>query len=276
MGIFNPTIRAELRSMRASQKSRRTFKRFSKKRKQLSTKWNAKLTKGLVRKKVLKGEENQNKKEKQILEILSAMNEADSLVQRGVVTRETIDKCNELETLFEQYGVDNIQALIQAINQPLMDEFGVTTMNELLDTLPKSNLENLEVAYQQKKISYQDYNFYVFNSSKLGWKNLDEFLKLPLNQFASFKVMVSPTNTTACKLVFKDRQFVLTGQIGKKHYSFEGIPKGEKAWLVGIRYINGQPLFALKEMTISTKDVMLVFEELSLEELKEKLKVIDF
>ena len=70
-----------------------------------------------------------------------------------------IRECDKIEQLFKEYEVSNIDDLVLAINQPLLDEFNVTTMEVLLDTLLKVNMENIEVAYRDKKISFEDYKF---------------------------------------------------------------------------------------------------------------------
>lgn len=108
-------------------------------------------------------------------------------------------------------------------------------------TLPKANFETIETAYRNKKISFEDYKFYIFNASALGWKNLDVFADLSKNQLTKIKVNVRPSKQVDCKLVFKDREFVLPAGLGEDHFYFDEIPKGEDAWLVGIQYIDHIP-----------------------------------
>lgn len=215
--------------------------------------------------------------EERILGLSNEIQKEDSLIRAGVINNTSIRKCSLLADLYEEYGVDNAKALTLALNKPLLDEFGVTTMAELMDTLPKVNMEKIELAYKENNISYQDYKFYVFNSFNLGWKNVDCFADVSKDDMISMKVNEKPNDEVDVKLVFVDREFVLPGEIidGKNFY-FTGIPKGETAWIVGIKYINGQPLLALHKVTTAEKSFELEFKEMSLAELKEALKVIDF
>ena len=93
----------------------------------------------------------------------------------------------------------------------------------------------------------------------------------------SLKVSEMPTKEIDIKLVFVDREFVLPGKIlDKENFYFTDIPKNEKAWIVGVKYIDGKPLLALRNITTKEKDFDLDFKLMSLQELKEALKVIDF
>lgn len=215
--------------------------------------------------------------EKNILELTRSIQREDNLITNGLVKKEQFATCSKLEDLIKEYGVNDIKELMVEINRPLLDEFGVSTMKELLDTLPKVNLKHIEVAYKNKKISYEDYKFYVFNSSNLGWKNVDVFRDVPRDNMITLKVSEMPTKEIDIKLVFVDREFVLPGKIlDKDNFYFTDIPKNEKAWIVGVKYINGKPLLALKNITTKEKDFNLDFKLMSLQELKEALKVIDF
>jgi hypothetical protein len=217
--------------------------------------------------------------EDHILELTEYILEGDQKITqglRGLNRRELAARCNELDSLFALYNVETTEGLMLALNQPLMKEFGVSTMKALLDTLPKANLGYLEVAYKNKKIAYEDYKFYVFNASKLGWKNLDVFAKIKEKDKITLRVNVVPSKTVDCKLVFKQREFVLPGKVQPRHFYFDGIPKQENAWVVAIRYDNGRPQLAMKEVRTAATAVDLEFKEYSLEELKAQLKILDF
>ena len=216
-------------------------------------------------------------KEKNVLALTEAIQKEDDLIRNGLVSLEQFASCNELEDLMNKYGVKSIKELMLIINRPLLDEFGVTTMEALMDTLPKVNLEKIEVAYKGEKIGYEDYKFYVFNSSNLGWKNVDIFADISEEDMISLKVSEAPSEQVDVKLVFVDREFVLPGKIvDDKHFYFSGIPKNESAWLVGVKYIDGKPLLALKNITTVEKVFDLEFKSMSLPDLKKALKVIDF
>lgn len=242
-------------------------------------KYLTRVRKQLVRKKVLAKKEEPTAQEQKVMELTQLLIESDGKIQRGLrgmVKTDFVARCNTLDSLFKVYEVDNTEALVAALNQPLMEELGVNTMEALLDTLPKVNMVNLEVAYRNKKISYEDFKFYIFNSSQLGWKNLDVFADIPMNNRITIKVDAVPDKTTDSKLVYQKRNFVLPGKIGAKNFYFEDVPKKEEAWLIGIQYKNATPLFSMELVGMDKKNYALNLKEVSLEELKEKLKILDF
>lgn len=233
----------------------------------------------LIRKKARRGKVELSKEEKKVLELTQLILDSDQKIQRGLngmVETKFVAQCNELDSLFKAYNVDNTAALVHALNQPLMEELGVNTMQELLDTLPKVNLAYLEVAYRNKKISYEDYKFYIFNSSALGWKNLDVFAKIPQEDQLLVKVNAVPDSTIDCKLVFQKEEFVIPAKLNSKYFYFEGMPRNKKAWLVGIQYKNAIPLFSMESIKIEEKTYDLNLKELTIEELKEQIKRLDF
>ena len=90
------------------------------------------------------------------------------------------------------------------------------------------------------------------------------------------KINLPPVQDTDCKLVFPDRAFVLPEKLADDYFYFESIPKKEKAWVVALKYENGQPMLAMKYIKIKKETFDLEFEILTLSELKEKLKILDF
>jgi hypothetical protein len=232
-----------------------------------------------VRKKAREGIVEMTEREKKIMDLTQLIISSDNKIKiglNGMIKKDFIAKCNELDSLFKSYNVDNTAGLVYALNKPLMDELGVSTMTELLDTLPKINLGSMEVAYRDKKISYEDYKFYVFNSSMLGWKNLDVFAKITPEDQILVKVNAVPETTLDCKLVFKEYQFVIPGKVESKFFYFEGMPRNKEAWLIGIQYKNATPLFSMELINLQEKTYDLNLKKLTLEELKEQLKQLDF
>lgn len=241
--------------------------------------FNVSIPRIFIRKKARKGKVKMSKKEKKIMELTQLIYDSDNKIQRGLngmLEKEFMVRCNELDSLFKSYNVNNTTALVYALNKPLMDELGVTSMQALLDTLPNVNLAYLEVAYRNKKIAYEDYKFYVFNSSMLGWKNLDVFKSIPIKDQLTVKVNAVPDSTIDCKLIFKEEEFVVPAKVESKFFYFEGMPRKKDAWLVGIQYKNARPLFSMELISIKEKKYDLNLKELSLEELKEQLKQLDF
>ena len=197
-----------------------------------------------------------------------------------IETRPQIDptlvpKCRDLENLFSKYGVTNMKDLIKAINRPLLDSFKVTTMEQLEDTLRKVNTRNIELAYMNRNISFDDFKYYVYNSSRLGWSNVDCFSKYPRSSLITMSVNLRPEKNVACKLVFSGKRILMPATMEDTRYTFRGVPKGENATLVAIKYEDGKPYLATKEITISNKSFDLDFRVLTLDELKAELNKMD-
>jgi hypothetical protein len=124
-----------------------------------------------------------------------------------------------------------------------------------------------------REASIEDLDYYTFNM-RYGGNNLDWLYKV--RNRIIFNVNISPDKNTILRVVFKDRRSVVPLNISGGKYSYNGLPAGESAWLVGMRYQKGQPSLALREITISAKGIdQLDFEDLTVEELKERLKILD-
>jgi hypothetical protein len=207
--------------------------------------------------------------------IAQIINESDNTVQTKGRIRLLFGNCERVQELFSQYGVDNLEDLTYAVNKPLMEEFGVRTIDGLDSALKLANLNKIELAYKNQRIAYNDFKYYVFNTSSLGWSNIDVFTKLADGDLADFTIEHLPDSTVDYKLVYTERAFVLPSEPNEDGYTFKQIPKNEKAYLVGLKYLKGVPYLALQLISPSTFKGKLEFEELSLEELKNRLKVLD-
>ena len=185
-------------------------------------------------------------------------------------------RCEELKKLFEKYGVKNIAELTNVLNKPLLDKYKVKTIGELQDTLAKLYVENIEVAYRDKNITFDKFRYYVFNRSALGWSNIDCFADIPERKKTKLNVNLKPSSNVDCKLVFKNRNAILAAQNEEGSYIFKGIPKNENATIVAIKYEDGKAFLAVKSIVIGEeKYIDLVFTEYSLEELKIQLRILD-
>lgn len=194
---------------------------------------------------------------------------------RPALESNLVPKCQELEKLFNQYGVNNLESLLLAINKPLLDSFKVSTITQLKDTLAKITAQKIELSYLNKKVSFSDFKYYVYNSSKLGWTNVDCFAAIPASQKTTLKVNLKAELNIDCKLVFKNSRTIIPATIEEGKYEFKGVPKGKKAFIVAVKYEDGQAFLAMQEVTISNKNFDIEFKELTLEELKAQLRLLD-
>ena len=186
-----------------------------------------------------------------------------------------LPKCRQLQDLFKQYGVTDMEGLIKAINRTLLDSFKVTTMEQLEDTLRKVNTKRIELAYTDRKISFDDFKYYVYNTNRLGWSNVDCFSFLSKSRLTTVSVNLEPAKNVACKLVFRARRVVMPATKADGKYVFAGVPTGERATIVAIKYEDGKPYLATKEITISSESVDVDFRLLTLDELKSELRKLD-
>jgi hypothetical protein len=277
-GTFNKQQKEENKQVRKCIRDARKYKRLMRKIRRSNGSFKDKQILRLVRFRIqnLKSKGKLTKEEEEALEILEKIEESDRALQDTKITIENKYKCEQLDSLFRTYGVTNSKELIKALNKPLMDKLNVKTMEELMEAIPKVNLQNLELAYQNKKISYEDYKFYIFNSSKLGWKNLDVFANLSNDKLTTIKIKLKPAKFLDCKLIYPERKFVLPAGVQADYFYFENIPKEEKAWLVSLKYENGIPFLGIKLIDVNQEWYEVEFISYSLEQLKEKLKILDF
>ena len=115
----------------------------------------------------------------------------------------------------------------------------------------------------------------MYNTSRLGWRNVDVFTKIPTNQLIAMNIAIPPSKTTDVKLVFKERQFVLPAEVNVKEYFFRQVPIDEPVWVVALKYEHGTPMLAMHETSVKRRYKDLIFRKLTLDELKEELKKLD-
>ncbi len=187
------------------------------------------------------------------------------------------EECEKLNELYEKYGVSNFNALIYALNKELMDSFGVKTIEELKDTVKRKDLENVELSYMNKTISFEDYQYYVYNSSRLGWSNVDAFAEFPKDSLVNFRVKLKAARNVDCKIVFKKNRSILPPSDATEghDFAFNSIPKGEAVWIIALKYEDGKPFLSMVDTTIDNNIIDFVFKELTLDELREQLRILD-
>jgi hypothetical protein len=157
-------------------------------------------------------------------------------------------KCDELRELFLKYDVRSSKELINKI----------------------------ESAYTSKSLSYADFKFYIYNTSWLGNSNIDAIAIFAKNEVpVTLKINIAAYKNVDCKLVFKKRRVIVPPTKIGNMFEFENVPKGENVTIVGVKYENGKPFLAMEQTTIDNKTIDMEFEELTVQELKEKLKTLD-
>ena len=185
-----------------------------------------------------------------------------------------LQRCAELDSLLKAYGVNNREELMVAMNKDLMDKYGVKTISELQDTLRKEKMANIESKLLSGKVDQTDLRYYLYNTSRLGWINTDAFSKMTGDRI-TMTTDLRPDEQTDCKVAFVGVRGILPSIPAENNYTFYNVPEKNPCWVIGMRFKNGQAYLSMKK-TSSTKNVeMAPFRAVSMEELKEALKMID-
>ena len=122
--------------------------------------------------------------------------------------------------------------------------------------------------------------FVSYNTSSLGWINVDIFYNDPKSEPIE---LIAKTNQEVqiINLILKGRNVILNGyEKGENQYSFtkdeEGynrLPNGEKALITAIGYENGNLTFGKKEIILGKNKLEAIdMEKVSASELKEEIK----
>jgi hypothetical protein len=189
-----------------------------------------------------------------------------------------VGQCYNLQKLYEKYGVADIDDLAYKLNEALMQKFGVNTIPALRQAIDKQNLKNIEIAYKSKSVSFADLKYYVFNTSRLGYENLDIFK--PSMDLVTMKLDQKVGNNIVCKLVFKLENSVVASDIDKvgkegDRYIFKDVPRNTPVWIVAIKNENGKPFLSIEESTVQAKTYHVQWQEMTIETLRERLKTLD-
>lgn len=148
------------------------------------------------------------------------------------------------------------------------------------DTIPCAKAEDAPryldslSAEQFRNMQTDSMKYYVFNTRRLGWMNLDWLMKI--KEKTDYKVHIKPEKDLDIKLVFKKYRSIVPLFPGKDHYYFDGLPPGYEAWLVAFKVQEGKAYVAIEPITIDALGKSgLKLEEVSPDELYERLKVFD-
>lgn len=194
--------------------------------------------------------------------------------QQELQTNLYLLNCAKMDSLFKQFGVSNREDLIKAMNKDLMDQYGVKTLEQLADTLNKIKLKNIELNLSGGKVNQSDLQYYMFNSSRLGWINTDAFSKLS-GERITMQTNWNVTPQRDCKAVFAGVSGILPAFNSGNQYQFMNVPKNNEFWLIGMRFESNQAYLSKTKLKSNEKVEMGEFKKVTLEEIKDALKVID-
>jgi hypothetical protein len=185
-----------------------------------------------------------------------------------------LQRCAELDSLFKAYGVNNREELMVAMNKDLMDKYGVKTLAELQDTLRKEKIAKIESNLMSGNLNQSDLRYYLYNSNQLGWINTDAFSKLT-GERITMTTNLEIDKQTDCKVAFKGVRGILPSGTTETNFSFYNVPENNDCWLIGMRFRNGKVYLSMKKTQTTKKVEMAPFIEVTLDELKKALSVLD-
>ncbi|WP_375561169.1 hypothetical protein ACE193_01025 [Bernardetia sp. OM2101] len=175
------------------------------------------------------------------------------MVWTGIV-RTTKAKYNN-ENYYEGEG----RTYQKYIDEELKKEFENKNVNyaKWIDNQAKNNPN-----FDESKITS-----YVLKTKQMGWINCDRFYGIPEERKTDLIVKTQTTTT----LIFNRINAVMKSNYHSKGVQFAKIPKGEKITLFSVQKKEGKLFMALHETTIGNEPISLVYEEVSFQEMQDKL-----
>jgi hypothetical protein len=138
------------------------------------------------------------------------------------------------------------------------------------------NGDDLATALREsrKKAGKEVLKYYVFKNTDWDYRNIDRWKNG--NVFTDLVVDNKPLRDQDVKLIFRSSRTSIPALDKKDHYLFDDVPAAENVWMIGLRYTRNRRIFlAMQETSTSAKKLALDFREISIEELKAKLKMLD-
>jgi TonB family protein len=118
---------------------------------------------------------------------------------------------------------------------------------------------------ENERVAKSEINYYALSGLKLGWVNCDRYARM-----GSLNLAIKlENNNTNVKIIFHRFKSLISGNNKNLYSKFGKMPTGERVTVFAIKYVDKKPLVCLQEITTSKKEIVLEFEELTIERLKE-------
>lgn len=150
--------------------------------------------------------------------------------------------------------------------------FGLSRFFEEDTIVAPDEISRLKEEYEQSL------EYYVFESSSLGWKNCDRFVS-PLEEAEEMIVNVDTMLRPVVRLVYREYNSISPGYLQPdRRIKFHPLAVRQEATLFGFSKVNEKIYMAQKDILITTNMavVNLEFKEASLEDLKETAKSLEW
>lgn len=183
--------------------------------------------------------------------------------------------CELIRVLQSDYGISNMRTVYGAMNQKLMDSLGVKTVAELNDTLDKIQRNNMINNLKDGTGNMQELGYLVFGNQQMKWANIDEFMSFPIEQLIAVRLPIKTSKSVDAKLMFKERRVIYPAADMNGELGFAKVLQDQDAILVALSYTDGIPKLFIKNINTSDKIPEIVWQNVSVEQLKEQLKILD-
>ncbi|MBC8046233.1 MAG: hypothetical protein H7Y00_05510 [Fimbriimonadaceae bacterium] len=153
----------------------------------------------------------------------------------------------------------------------LMKKYRVTNYASLQRILKKERMKWIESNINSALTD--DWNYYVFNSTNLGWMNCDRFYETPERLLTNVELNLKMEEGTDAKLVFRSFKSVMSPNNNTTDkYTFSRVKIGEPVWVYAVKYENDKIYMCLQKATIEEgMTFQPEFKEYTLQELKKAL-----
>jgi hypothetical protein len=184
-------------------------------------------------------------------------------------------RCELIRVLQSDYGISNMRTVYGAMNQKLMDSLGVKTVAELNDTLDKIQRSNMMNNLKDGKGNMQELGYLVFANQQMKWANIDEFMSFPPEQLIAVRLPIKTSISVDAKLIFKKRRVIYPAADMNGEFGFAKVLKDQDAILVALSYTDGIPKICIRNINTSDKISEIAWQTVSVEQLKDQLKILD-
>lgn len=179
------------------------------------------------------------------------------------------DRCGGYNYFLKKYGVEDIEALMLAVNSNREGGDAIKTYEELYAYLRDEERKEMESDIANGSIHTSNLSYYIFNNAQLGWMNIDAFSDLSSYKLTRLHIPLKPANHVDVKMVFKNRNSILPpNTYSSGRFIYKDIPKGEAVTIIATKYVNKKSYIATQDYIIGEELGELQFEEVSLEGIK--------
>ena len=127
---------------------------------------------------------------------------------------------------------------------------------------------------ERDEVKYRMSNYYLLESTKLGWINCDRFYDE--KNVTDIYVKADTIGNPIVSLVFMEINSIMPGHYYKDKYVFNRIPTGSIVYCIGIKKVSNKFYYAHKTFKVkSNMEFELNFNELSEKELKAKINSLN-